>query len=135
MVIGFALSATVASGAIESGTRLKEYLGVMQHMLDVSKPGDTFLACPAVHPVLRGDASYYWLIHTNAKRALGEIQGAPKISWREDMLRKPPTWIVPRAPKEHCYKLEEIPRELAPLYEPVAAPLPLYRLKSEARPE
>jgi len=119
----------VALDHFDSRRAFRRYLAAMQYVLDVSEPGDRFLACPAMHPLLRHDAGYYWMNYKFVERALDELPDGPPMDWRSDLMKDPPEWIMPRLKMSYCYRMDELPKELLSRYEYVKAPVYLMRRK------
>ena len=117
-----------AYGAASAADRLN----MISYMLDVSKEGDRFLACPPYHPVMRYDAGYVWMNYAHMQRAFDRLGDERRIDWREGLVEDPPEWIIPFYPRvvDWCYTSQDLPRELLDRYDSVEGPVPLLRLKS-----
>jgi hypothetical protein len=125
----FAGMLLAASDRFDSPRTSRRYLAAMQYLLEVSEPGDRFLACPAMHPLLRPDAGYYWMNYKFVEKALDEVPDGPPMDWKGDLVKDPPEWIMPRLDMSYCYDFEDLPEELLSRYEYVKAPVYLMRRK------
>jgi len=133
LVVGLVLAGSYSIGRMRLRPAADRHVEVLQGMLDSSESEDRFLACPPIHPILRGDATYLWYNYSKFVPAFEKFSDHHVPDWREEVRKSPPDIVVPvnRLYDDQCYSMDEFPRDLAPRYEVRQGDVPFLLLKRE----